>query len=387
MLEDQRKLVTLRVIDEIKLHPNADKLELAVIGGWQVVVAKGEFKAGDMVVYFEIDSLIPVTPEFEFLRKYAYVNKGWLEGLIPNNEGFRIRTIKLRGELSQGLITPLPGKIGQGIRSGVYLVEGDYSQYFGVIKYDPPTKISGDTNIGRKGNFPSFIVKTKQERVQNIPKSILQEVFDSGEKFEITRKYHGCSITVYSKLQTEFSFMEKVARGFRRIFGILPESKYRIGVCSHNVELDINNKDNTFIKAAYSTKLIDALVLYSQYTGTELAIQGELCGPKLQDNHHGLEEDTIFVFDIFDIKTQEYILPIRRAEILNSLTYNYGFAGHSVCQELNYMPLPYTDSTDLISLGEYLLASGKQNEGLVFKSLTRDFSFKAVSNKFLLEDK
>jgi hypothetical protein len=153
------------------------------------------------------------------------------------------------------------------------------------------------------------------------------------------------------------------------------------------VELDIGNKDNTFVKAAYDTKLIDALELYSMHTGAEIAVQGELCGPKLHDNHHGLEKDTIFVFDIFDIKLQEYILPSRRSSILDSLTFSYGFTGFPVSQEFNYMPLPYDDSANLITLGEYLLSSGKQNEGLVFKSLTRDFSFKAVSNKFLLEDK
>lgn len=388
MLEEQRKLVTLRVINEIKVHPNADSLELAIIDGWQIVVAKNQFSAGDMVVYFEIDSLIPVSPEFEFLRKYAYVNKGWLTGLIPNNEGFRIRTIKLRGEISQGLVIPLPSEIGQGIRSGIYLTEGDYSQYFGVIKYDPPTSVGQQLSIGRKGNFPSFIVKTKQERVQNIPAHTLQEIFESDELFEITRKYHGSSTTVYVVVKNDYTTLETICRKFKEFFGFEVEKEYKVGVCSHNVELDINKKDNSFVNAAFKTKLADALRLYAIDTDRELAVQAELCGPNLHSNHHGLSEDTLFIFDIYDIQEQRYLLPLERNIVTMMLSSQYGYKGQLATMEFGYITLPYPSASDLLKLGEYSLAgSGKQNEGLVFKSLSRDFSFKAVSNAFLLEAK
>lgn len=100
-----RKLVTFRVIDEIKPHCNADKLELAMIGGWQCIVKKDDFKAGELVIFFEIDSLLPIKPEFEFLRQYSYVQKEWLKSESnPEGEGFRLRTLKLRGEISSGIV-------------------------------------------------------------------------------------------------------------------------------------------------------------------------------------------------------------------------------------------------------------------------------------------
>lgn len=382
-----RKLVAVKVIDQVKPHPNADKLELAIIGGWQVVVGKGQFKAGDAVVYFEIDSLIPISLEFEFLRKYAYVKKGWLDGVVPNREGFRIRSIKLRGELSQGLVIPIPEQLRKGLIFGDFKSHEDFSDYFGVVKYDPPVSIGQNLSIGRKGNFPEFIIKTKEERIQNIPKNILQDIIRSKEKFEITRKYHGSSITVYSKLHTDSSFWGLVRSKVKAFLGFDTEPEYKFGVCSHNVELDTSNKDNTFVKTAFDTDLVKAVELYTKYTGQEIAVQGELCGPKIQDNHHGLDDNTIFIFNIFDIKEQRYLLPIERSQIIDQLIFTYGFKGYRAQMEFAYMELMSDVVTTIISLGEYRLSSGKWNEGLVWKSLDRDFSFKAVSNKFLLEDK
>ncbi len=115
-----RKLVTIRKVNEIKEHPNADLLELAVIDGWQCVVKKGEFKAGESIVFFEIDSVLPVKEEFEFLRKSSYIKKDWL----PNGEGFRLKTIKLRKEISQGLIIKLPDELRNSSH------DLDYSELF-----------------------------------------------------------------------------------------------------------------------------------------------------------------------------------------------------------------------------------------------------------------
>src|SRR3990167_1088831 len=105
----RRDLVSLRVICKLEEHPNADRLEIACIDGWKVVVGKWEFREGETILFFEADSLIPVSKDFEFLRKYCYINKAWLLGIMPNSEAFRIRTIKLRGVISQGLVAPLSG--------------------------------------------------------------------------------------------------------------------------------------------------------------------------------------------------------------------------------------------------------------------------------------
>lgn len=152
----ERKLATIRKIDSILVHPNADLLELAIIGGWQCVVKKGEFKAGDLCVYFEIDSLLPVIPEFEFLRKSSYIKKDWLEPYFENGECFRLKTIRLRKEYSQGLIIPIPDEVINSYE--LYLgteeesIGADVTEFFGVVKCEPPLNPSMQGKTA--GNFP-----------------------------------------------------------------------------------------------------------------------------------------------------------------------------------------------------------------------------------------
>lgn len=98
-----RKLATIRRIKDILPHNNADTLELAIVDGWQVVVRKSEFKAGDKIIFCEVDCVLPIRDQFEFLRSCCYVKREWL----PSGEGFRLRTIRLRGALSQGLVLPI----------------------------------------------------------------------------------------------------------------------------------------------------------------------------------------------------------------------------------------------------------------------------------------
>ena len=120
-----RKLATVQTISEIKTHPNADAIELAIIKGWQVVVKKGEFQPGDKVIYLEIDSWVP-TEIAPFLTK----------NLVPREydgvRGERLRTVKLRGEISQGLVLPLntlPPAVMDDVDSGT-----DLTEILGVLK-------------------------------------------------------------------------------------------------------------------------------------------------------------------------------------------------------------------------------------------------------------
>lgn len=97
----ERKLASIRRISDIQPIEGADMIELAIVDGWKVVVAKNVgHKVGDMVVYCEIDSFLPIREEFEFLRKSSFKKMG-------DQEGFRLRTSKLRGQISNGLILPL----------------------------------------------------------------------------------------------------------------------------------------------------------------------------------------------------------------------------------------------------------------------------------------
>jgi len=103
----ERKLATIRKVNEIKPIEGADMIELAIVDGWQCVVKKGEFKPGDPGVYFEIDSYLPIEERYEFLRKSSYKKiPDQLQG--QRAEGFRLKTVKLRGQISQGLMLP-PG--------------------------------------------------------------------------------------------------------------------------------------------------------------------------------------------------------------------------------------------------------------------------------------
>lgn len=383
-VDETRKLVYIKQIDEIIPHNNADSLEIAVIGGWNIVVQKSIYKAGDYVVYFEIDSMLPITQEFEFLRKYCYIKKDWLSTIMPNSEAFRIKSLKLRGVISQGLIIPISESLSWELSEGNIHVNDDLTNFFKVKKYEVPTQHTGLDNTGKKRNFPEFIVKTKQERIQNISKKELNDAFNANELFECTRKYHGSSITVYAVNDTNISLLTKI----KSFFGIEVTNPMKIGVCSHNIELEYSNAaDNSFVATANKTGLCKAVKNYCQQNKVELAFQGELCGPGIQDNHHGYLYNTIVIFDIFDIKAQKYLDPITRYNIVFELINTYGFTGQHAELEFRYMTLPSNDISSLLKLAEYKLNTGKENEGHVWKSLTRDFSFKVVSNEFLLKEK
>ena len=183
-MEKIRKLATIRRINEIRQIEGADNIELAIVDGWQVVVAKNvEHKVGDFIVYCEIDSFLPIKEEFEFLRKSSYRKSS-------EAEGFRLRTAKMRGQISQGLILPI-----SVLGSEISLEEGmDVTELLGIIKYEPPipAELSGKV----KGMFPSFISKTDEIRAQNIPNEY-KTYIESNDNFYITEKLDGSSATFY----------------------------------------------------------------------------------------------------------------------------------------------------------------------------------------------
>lgn len=109
-----RKLASIQYIHDVTPIEGADRIELAHVLGWQCVVNKGQFKPGDLGVYFEIDSFLPVRPEFEFMRSSSYKNSDLM------GEGFHLRTMKFRGQISQGLLMPITvfQELSDGIESG-----------------------------------------------------------------------------------------------------------------------------------------------------------------------------------------------------------------------------------------------------------------------------
>ena len=380
-----RKLVTLRKISNIVEHTNADSLELAFIDGWQVVVKKGEFKSGQLVVYFEIDSLIPISDEFEFLRKSSYIKKDWLNKLFTNGDAFRLRTVKLRKEISQGLIVPISFDLQNKIDNENLTEFADVTDVFGVKKYDPPIRVSNSTYSSPLGKFPEFIPKTDQERVQNISYADLLEIFESEETFEVTQKYNGSSITIYQK-RKDLTFFDKIRIKFYQIFNRVDKIhkiKNHFGVCSRNLELKIDGENSKFVGTALREKYDDVLKFICDTTDWDLAIQGELIGENIQSNWHGIPENTIMVFDIFNITEQRYLSPDHRRDMMTLIHGKFPEINHVYVLNTAYK-LTGVSTQQFLNIAEYQLSTGKENEGIVLKSNKRQFSFKAISNKFLL---
>ena len=339
----ERKLATIRVINDIRPIEGADMIELATVGGWNVVVAKDVgHKVGDHVVYCEIDSFLPIREEFEFLRKSSYKKMG-------DQEGFRLKTIKLRGQVSQGLILPMSvfGEFGWTAYEGL-----DVTEKLGIIKYEPPipAELSGKV----KGNFPSFIPKTDEERIQNLTKEYEEWKIQSKHQFYVTEKLDGSSATFYVK-DGEF------------------------GVCSRNLEL-LETEGNTFWKVARELDLENKM----KSLGKNISLQGELIGEGIQGNRYNLKGQTVRFFTGFDIDKYQRIpfvemvimvqdMGLQCVPIVNK---EYGFLLPDTVEEM----LDYAESKSALN-------DKKEREGVVVRSMDGTISFKVISNKFLLEEK
>lgn len=343
----ERKLASIRKISDLNPIEGADKIELATIDGWKVVVAKDvNHKVGDLIVYCEVDSFLPIEPEFEFLRKSSY------KKMADGNEGFRLKTIKLRGQISQGLILPLKDAYVVFKRNTPNIdmdwFEGlDVTEMLNIIKYEPPipAQLAGMV----KGNFPSFLKKTDEERVQNLAKEFPIYQLD---KFYVTEKLDGSSVTYYVK------------------DGVF-------GVCSRNLDL-LEDENNSMWKFAIESGLRDRLV----GLGKNLAVQGEIIGEGIQGNPYQRIGQTVRIFNGFDIDKYDYLSLSELIELVKVL-------------EVRTVPILDLDFTLPDTIDELLLtAEGKsmlniktEREGIVIRSHDRKISFKAISNKFLLNEK
>jgi len=403
----KRKLVTLRKVKELLPIENADLIELAKIDGWQVVVKKGEFKVGDLAFYFEIDSFLPLEPEFEFLKKSS------LKKML-GKEGLRLKTIRLRGKLSQGLLLPysvlkrffVENPFNVKTIPNKENFEQDFSELFGVEKYEAPipASIAGTT----AGSFPYFIPKTDEERIQNLWDEYTRDYIDNNDKviveleekggfedrikelkenrkinpiknleFETTIKLDGTSMTCFivdtNKYETKSILKFKEEN---------EDTNHYFGVCSKNLELK-ETENNTFWKI-FNKVIKEKLLDFYKKTNRSIALQGEVMGEGIQGNREKIQGHKFFCYKIFDIDKQEFLIRDKRIEIL---------------KELNIESVPFIDNIKVSerfkSIEEILeFAEGESlnhpiREGLVFKSLElvdgKEVSFKAISNKFLLK--
>lgn len=347
-----RKLVTLRKIDNIEPIPNADAIEVATVGGWKVVVKKGDFQTGDFALYFEIDSILPSSnPMFDFLNAKGSKDLPTESGTVLN--GFRLRTIRLRGQVSQGLLIPMPydWSLGQSIYTPdqTYEFEDDLSHLFGVEKYEKPVPASLAGQI--RGNFPTWFPKTDQERVQNLFGKIPEDVYQVEEKIE------GSSMTIYWDTES-------------------------VGVTSRNVDLKLDQEGNSYVDMAKKTGILD--VLSTLYPNDKVAVRGELCGKGIKGNIYGMANVRFLIFDIWI--NDHYMAPWDRNMAIMDM--RLAGAKAEIVPVLGAHYFSTGTENELIDMADGDSALGSTiREGLVFKSQDGTFSFKSVSKKYLEREK
>jgi RNA ligase (TIGR02306 family) len=359
----ERKLASIRTITDIQPIDGADAIEVAAVGGWKVVVKKGEFRPGDLCIYCEVDSFLPIRDEFEFLRKSSY------KKMKDGSEGFRLKTIRLRGQVSQGLLLPITMLVSILYKGPITIQEGeDVTERLGITKYEPPipAELAGKV----KGLFPYFLRKTDEERIQNLSKEF--ELWKTqSHRFYVAEKMEGSSSTFYFK-------------------------DGNFGVCSRNLELaepepfvpgmvmcedgiERPKKENTFWKVAKELDLQNKMA----NVGINFALQGELIGEGIQGNPYKIKGHTIKFFSLYDIDSQEYhsFENLKRIvedemELETVPVLDDDFKLPDTIEEL----LTYADAKSVLN-PEF------DREGVVIRSYDKSISFKVISNIYLLNEK
>lgn len=365
-----RKIVSVQKIDAIYPIEGADRIVQYLVNGWRVVDGKDKYKVGDLVVFAEVDAWIP-TAIAPFLTKSGHHPKVFL-GI----EGEKLKTAKFKGALSQGLILPIQvhwDNTGTYIMQynevygeySVSVVEGeDLSEALGIIKWERPEEF---TPANAKGNFPSWIPKTDQTRVQNLYKTFDGAIKDE-DIFYVEEKAEGSSMTVYIDIEGNF------------------------GVCSRNLDLK-EDEGNTFWDTAKKSNLKEGLEKLMSYGFLKsIALQGELIGPGIQDNIYGLHEHEFRAFDMYGISNDgqgSYCPP----EVLRGFMTQLDIKMVPDLGTITGRELKELGLDGILKSAEIPTEIGSTKhlaEGKVFK-LSRDyeenvrFTFKAVSNAYLLK--
>ena len=328
-------LASIQKIEELCKIENAEFLESAKILGWNVVVRVGDFKVDDLCVYCEIDSVLPEKEEFKFLKERKY----------------RIKTIKLRGIISQGIAFPLSilPKEYDDIKIG-----NDVTEILEIKKYELPILISMRGKI--KGDFSYFIEKTDETKIQSIPDFLEQH---KGKVFYITEKLDGVSATFFIN---------------NNIFG----------VCSRNVELYEDDK-NACWTVAREFNIEEKL----RSVGKNVAIQCEVVGSRINKNIYNLNVKKLYLFSVYDIDKHKYF---NFDEVIKFVK-KYDLKMVPILNENLILDHTVEDLVNL-SYGKSKLNPKVIREGIIVRCQIEDFdekigrlSFKVISPKFLLKNK
>jgi RNA ligase (TIGR02306 family) len=350
----QRKLASVQTVNAVEPIPNADAIETIRVLGWWVVSKKGDHRPGDRIVYCEIDSLLPERPEFEFLRsssfKPAHTDPVSGEAVAA---GFRIKTVKLRGQVSQGICFPL-----SLLPPDASTEDGaDVTEYLGVRKWEPPTPVGMGGKV--KGGFPGFLPKTDETSVQVLEAAIQRH---RGKTFYVTEKLDGTSFTAFLR-QGEF------------------------GICSRNLWMDEADEGNVLARVAKGLKLEEKLRQARERLGHDIAIQAEVIGPGIQKNKYALPAVTLRVFNVLNVDSYRLLDHGAMLGLLSDM-------GLEPVPQLGTLVLDHTvDQLVAFSEGKSVLKPLVQREGVVLRPLVEEqdediggrLSFKAINPKFLLK--
>lgn len=358
-----RHLASIREIASLRPIAGADRIEVAQVDGWECVVKKDEFKEGEKIVYIEVDSIVPERPEFEFLRDKRFI----------------VRTIKLRGQISQGLVLPLSILPG----NSTYELGDDVTDALGIKKYDPeaqreamllakePKKPKSAiarylmrfkwyrklfTKTVKKAGFPDWIVKADETRIQNLT-SLFERERDADTKFSVTEKVDGQSATF---------FLHKLSR-----------RKYEFGVCSRNIRL-ITPDNSSYWTIAKQLNIENVLrgIIGDRQT---VVLQGEICGKQIQGNKYKIEGYELFAFNL--------IFPDHKCSTaeIKELLGPYGIKTVPILEEGKMLPETISDLVEY-SKGYSVVRDGQRREGLVLRNVEKNISFKVINPDFLLAE-
>jgi RNA ligase (TIGR02306 family) len=349
-----RTLASIQTVNAVEPIPNADAIECVRVLGWWVVGKKGEYRPGDCVVYCEIDSLLPERPEFEFLRVSSF--KPALTDPVTGETtpaGFRIKTVRLRGQVSQGICFPL-----SILQPDAPTAEGaDVTAALGVRKWEPPAPAGFAGRV--KGPFPGFLSKTDETRVQVLEALLTRH---RGRTFVVTEKLDGTSFTAF-----------------------LHGGEF--GVCSRNLWLDETDETNGLVRVARALKLDERLRQMRDRLGADVAIQAEVIGPGVQKNKYGLKDIGLRVFSVLDLGASRWVDHAAGLDLLATV-------GLQPVPQLGTLVLDHTvDQLVAFAEGTSALNPAVQREGVVLRPTVEEYdadlggrlNFKVINPKFLLK--
>ena len=363
-----RKLASIQKIVSIEPIPEADQIEKAVVLGWNVVVKKGEFNAGDLVVYIETDSIVPPTSYFEFLKERKY----------------RVKTIKLRKQVSQGLIVPL-----LVLPKGKYFEGDDVTQKLGVKKYDP----QGDLELRlaqetaertnnrinkflfqypwyrkfffkpKRGNWPKFIKKTDEDRIQFFPDIVNTE---KDTIFNATEKVDGQSASYFLLRKPK-----------HKVLGLSFGKELEFGVCSRNLHLP-KEDNSSYWTIAKQLDIKNILAKMFPDNAKYIVLQGEIIGSRIQGNKYNINGYDFYAFNLFidgkQFDTYIIELNLNRFNIKTVPTVKYKFK----------LPAAIDECVELAK-GKSVINPDIFREGIVVRNYEKNISFKIINPDFLLK--